>query len=302
MNEYIDEKTLTADQLDKEYAKLLKLGTGKINPNAFTGNKLLYHYQFENLMKVRRANLPSFYELIKGRYGKHKDLYDKHYQDTLKRGRTGTMTNRIYEAWRINKGSVNFFKAPITAQIVKRFNATSVLDFTAGWGGRLLGCWACGVDYVGIETNINLKPGYDALIADLRRYSKAIGYECPRLTMLWTSCLNVNVAKLDYDLILTSPPYVNLEVYEYGTIWKDNVDFYDNFLVPMLQRSWTSLKEGGTLCLNISPTMSIDLQVHLDGYKRRNKDTKDFVRFDDNIPLSQQTNGRITDQVYIAYK
>ena len=230
-------------------------------------------------------------------------MYDKHYEDTLKRGRTGTMTNRIYEAWRMNKGAVTFFKAPVTAQIVRRFKAKSVLDFTAGWGGRLLGCWACGVDYVGIDTNVNLKPAYTAMIADLKRYSEANGHECPKMTMIWGSCLDVDLTKLDYDLILTSPPYVNLEGYECGTTWKDDVDFYDNFLVPILHKSWASLKQGGTLCLNISPTMRVDLQFHLDGYRRTLDDPKGhLIGFDDNIPLAQQKNGRITDLIYITYK
>ena len=30
-----------------------------------------------------------------------------------------------------------------------------VLD-PAGWGGRMLGAWALGIDYTGIDTNINM--------------------------------------------------------------------------------------------------------------------------------------------------
>ena len=54
------------------------------------------------------------------------------------------MANRIYEVWRINKGSVVFFKSSQAMYIYKEHKAMSVLDFTSGLGRRLLGEYALG--------------------------------------------------------------------------------------------------------------------------------------------------------------
>ena len=54
----------------------------------------------------------------------------------------------------------------------KKYKATRVLDFTAGWGARLIAAMALDIDYIGIDSNKSLKPGYDKLIALLKPYSK----------------------------------------------------------------------------------------------------------------------------------
>ena len=94
-----------------------------------------------------------------------------------------------------------------------------MLDPTAGWGGRMLGAWALGIDYTGIDTNVNMKPAYDSMIEMLNSKTPAI-FEEPKLQMLWQSALDVDFSTLDYDFVLTSPPYVNLEIYEHMELGK----------------------------------------------------------------------------------
>ena len=54
----------------------------------------------------------------------------------------------------------------------------------------------------GIDTNINLKPAYDKMIENYGG------------NMIYDNCLNVDFSQIDYDFVLTSPPYINLEKYE----------------------------------------------------------------------------------------
>ena len=80
--------------------------------------------------------------------------------------------------------------------------------------------------------------------------------------MIWDSCLNVDFTKLDYDFVLTSPPYINLEIYEHMTEWDSDKAFYELFFIPLWQKCVDNIKKGGTVCFNISPKMYADAVKH----------------------------------------
>jgi len=108
-----------------------------------------------------------------------------------------------------------------------------------------------------------------------------------RLNMIWDSCLNVDFSTLDYDCVLTSPPYVNLEVYENMTMFENDEKYYKGFLIPMIEKSLKHIKKGGKVCINISPKMyealkkngmrNCDEQLHLLQQKRLGKDKGDLI-------------------------
>ena len=52
-----------------------------------------------------------------------------------------------------------------------KYGVTSVLDPTAGWGGRMLGAWVMGIDYTGVDTNTNMKIAYDNMMDMLDEYN-----------------------------------------------------------------------------------------------------------------------------------
>jgi DNA modification methylase len=76
--------------------------------------------------------------------------------------------------------------------------------------------------------------------------------------MIWQSCLDVDFSKIDYDFVLTSPPYVNLEVYEHMEEWDSDTAFYKEFFIPLWQKCIDNIKPGGHVCFNISPKMYED--------------------------------------------
>jgi hypothetical protein len=185
------------------------------------------------------------------------------------------------------------FKSTTAKYLYQKYNATSVLDPTAGWGGRMLGAWALGIDYTGIDTNTNMKPAYDSMIDVLDNKTPAI-FEKPNLQMIWQSALDVDFSKLDYDFVLTSPPYVNLEIYEHMEPWESDEKFYTEFFIPLWQKCIDNIKQGGTICFNISPKMyddavSFGLPVC--------EDEEDLKQ-----QLGQQTGKKKQDKIYIWFK
>ena len=231
----------------KDYDNLVKFHADT-NPKKFCGNRVLYYYQFRNLLKCCREGGKTIWDIYED-----PALVEKLWQDAIKRNRRDKCPypspTDLYEAQRINTGAIVFFKASTAKYIYKKYQATSVLDFTAGWGGRMLGAMSLGIPYTGIDTNLNLKEGYDKMMSDLPCNNKE-DYK-----MLWKSCLDVDYESLDYDMILTSPPYVNMEIYEGMCPFESDDHFYTEFLLPVMDKSYRGLKAGGHMCINISPKM-----------------------------------------------
>ena len=251
-------KNITTKQLSKDLENLNKFEADS-NENNFAGNPFLYHFQFKNLLKCRRQDGKTIYDIAADT-----DAWTKLIENTKQRNRGGrTAAGNVFECFRINLGSVVMFKATTAKYLYKKYRAKSVLDPTAGWGGRMLGAWSLGIDYTGCDTNVEMMPAYNDMIEFL---DAETGFNNElfevknnsKLQMIWDSCLNVDFSKLDYDFVLTSPPYVNLELYEHMTPWETDQAFYELFFIPLWQKCVDNIKKGGHVCFNISPKMYAD--------------------------------------------
>jgi DNA modification methylase len=76
--------------------------------------------------------------------------------------------------------------------------------------------------------------------------------------MIWDSCLTVDYSKINYDFVLTSPPYINMELYKNMKPWENDKVFYEDFFIPLWQKCVDNIRRGGTVCFNISPKMYDD--------------------------------------------
>lgn len=236
-----DEKTLKRD-----YKNLCDFDA-LTNPRKFCGNKIIYHYQLVNLLNCRRDSkgyktLPEWFD--------DSELKEKIWQDSIKRNRRDKVpypsATDVYECHRINTGAIVPFKSSTAKYIYKKYNATSVLDFTAGWGGRLLGASSLGIKYTGYDTNLKLKYGYDEMIKLLN---------IKNCEMRWKSSQYETFKDIEYDLVLTSPPYENLELYEGMSPFESEVKFYREFLLPIMCLAFLNMNDGGHMCINVSPKM-----------------------------------------------
>jgi hypothetical protein len=275
-SDILQSKKISDAELKKDFLNLVAF-KAESNDRKFCGNSILYHFQLANLLETR-VKSALLKEVMADSEQKAKLV-----KDAEKRGRTGTDAVRLLECYRVNKGAVVFFKPATAKFLYKKFNATSVLDPTAGWGGRLLGAAALNINYTGIDTNITMKPAYDGMTESLSTF----GYDTTKSNMIWESCLSVDFEKIDYDFVLTSPPYINLEQYPNMTKFESNKVFYKEFLIPLIDKCLTHIKRNGNVCFNISPKMYTELLSH--GYrpadeevdllqqKRMGKDKEDKV-------------------------
>tara|TARA_B100000900_G_scaffold415141_1_gene443967 strand:- start:1185 stop:2345 length:1161 start_codon:yes stop_codon:yes gene_type:complete len=178
-------------------------------------------------------------------------------------GVTTSLQRGISMQW----ATINTMRPAAAINIYKKYNAKRVLDFTAGWGARMIAAAAMDIDYIGIDANRNLEAGYNKILNVIKPHTKS------KIKMIFKEAEKVNFAKLPkYDLIFTSPPYEYLEVYECmvnyektekfkqpssaNCIKKDEASgFYNDFLIPTITNSFKHLKRGGYLCLNIPDIM-----------------------------------------------
>ena len=117
-----------------------------------------------------------------------------------------------------------------------------VLDPCSGWGSRMIGCIAGGAErYVGFDTNRDLEPIYNKMISELNLGEKA--------RMIMTDCTDVDYSLYDYDMLLTSPPYYNTEVYAFSPIRSKEewIDWYKT----VITKWWDGLRSGGVMALAI---------------------------------------------------
>jgi hypothetical protein len=253
-DEVLASKHLSDDELVTEYRKLCAYVPDETK-RSFIGNPILYHYQMGNLCHVATKSAASFYDIVTGDESKREDWWAK-----VNRYAAGSRplqpALRFFEVYRRLTGPVIFFRPTVAANLYTKLNATAVLDPCAGWGGRLLAAAAKGIAYTGIDTNVALKPAYETMIATLG-FSSA--------TMIWADALSVDFATIDYDCVLTSPPYVNVELYQHMSPFKSDSDFYTTFLIPLINKCRASIRRGGSVCFNISPKMYAALLKH--GYR-----------------------------------
>jgi hypothetical protein len=248
-------KSISDDELRKDIQGL-KNYDAAINSNSFHGNAFLYHHQLKNLLKCRRQDGRTIYDVWAD-----DELKDKLLASTKQRNRGGrTAAGNIFECFRINLGAVVMFKATTAKYLYHKYSATSVLDPTAGWGGRMLAAHSLGIAYTGIDTNIEMRAAYDSMIEFLNRPEEindlfTIENTSPELKMIWQDCLSVDFGEIEYDFVLTSPPYVNLEIYQHMVPWSTDDEFYLDFFIPLYHKCRQHIKPGGHIAFNISPKM-----------------------------------------------
>jgi hypothetical protein len=142
------------------------------------------------------------------------------------------------------------FNVTIVISVLKFFKPERYLDFSSGWGDRLIGAMAYGCEYTGVDPSECMQSKYKEMIEFFKPREK------DRYTVHQKRFEKFKVQKDYYDLVFTSPPFFDLEVYEnvssqsikqFNTLkkWKKN------FLFPAVKNSYKALKRGGHLALYV---------------------------------------------------
>lgn len=172
------------------------------------------------------------------------------------------------QIWKMSK-ECTLFKNTLVVDICKYYNAKSYLDISAGWGDRLIGALAAGVDrYVAYDPNIKLKHGHCQIqsMFDTRNVSR-IYYE---------PFQSATIPSESFDLVLSSPPFFDFETYSSSASQSDqtfrSLDTWMNgFLLVSISKSWNALKPGGNMIIHIDNVKGYNITSPMIDYMSRLK-------------------------------
>ena len=152
--------------------------------------------------------------------------------------------------------SVSNFRPTLAKAIIARYSRPGavVLDFSAGFGGRLVGSLTLKRHYIGIEPSARQ-------VAGLRRTIRALDCDTEGSTArIYRGCAEDVMARWRAarpDLVFSSPPYYDWERYSAHRSqsylrYRNYEQWLTGFLGPVIENSHRIMEPGGRLVLNVS--------------------------------------------------
>ena len=243
IREYSEEDIL------RDYKRLVEIGCNakRQSNKMLVGNRVVDAFTFTERLNTIGSKCVSFYDFWNNRAFYSKKKYVKKYLAFANNQHRQKPAKVWYNLFRFYFTSINCFRPLVAMEYYCAFSPKSVLDMTAGWGGRLVGACALNIPrYIGIDNNLALNEPYDRLCAFLKPHTKT------EIDMRFCDALSVDYSTLEYDMVFTSPPYYDLE--QYGsekTIPKTKDEWDRDFYRPLIQSTFRHLQKGGHYCLNI---------------------------------------------------
>lgn len=156
-----------------------------------------------------------------------------------------------------NTTRVSNFRPTAAKAIFENYSAEgdAVLDFSAGYGGRLLGCMPLKRHYIGIDPCTAQVQGLTSMVSSLGRVVSPKA----RATIHHACAEDIlpTMRSRSVSLVFSSPPYFNKELYStedsQSYIRYPSYDMWlTGFVEKVLCESWRVLKPGGHVVLNVA--------------------------------------------------
>jgi len=272
-------KRITIESLERDWLRL-KNTILPISPYCRIGNKAIDYFTLVERLNTKGQKGYSYYDI----------LYNMKYlkeNPSMKRMLDKTKRPNIYKEAldiKLYHGSVAVFKSTIAKELYMKYNPKTILDFTMGWGGRLLGACSLNVPkYIGIDSNYSLEKCYRDMVTWLENKSTT------KVELFFRDCLKIDYSLLNYDMVLTSPPYYNLEIYT-GTNRRTKDEWDKEFYEPIFRETFKHLQIGGHYCLNINEEILDRVAIRVLGDKF------------EKIPMNISPRGSYKEYIYVWIK
>jgi hypothetical protein len=245
-------KVIPKEMAMADYEKLRSIPCNEIKVSSLVGNKAMDYFFFAKRLDTKSKKGLSFEDFMKDATLRKKPYYRKLFDYNMRYGKNQYVA--WYDVFRMYFGSINAFKPIIAKELYCRYKPKTVLDFSAGWGGRCLGAMASDINYVGFDTNTDLRSAYEGMIKMYPHNSD--------IKINFQDSAKADFSKYTYDMVFTSPPYFmkTKPTEEYANMpqYTDRADFNAKFLHPVLRKAWSNLSSGGVMCLNVPKDMYPD--------------------------------------------
>ena len=266
-------KSISLEEVEEDFIKLQKIGINAENmsPRCRTGNNTVDYFTFVERLNTKGKYDVNFYEFLthieEFKQKKFIATMIKYYNEVKNKNNTKNEYIVLKEIYNICITAINIFRPLVAMEIYSKYKPTCVLDFCAGWGGRLIGAYALNVpEYIGIDINSNLCERYNQINCFFNDKERNIKLNVKtQFKLFYESAVTFDYSKISYDMVLTSPPYYFLEKYSNNVSYNSKKEMKDNFYIPVITNSFTHLKENGYYCLNVNTQIYEDICVNILG-------------------------------------
>jgi len=260
-------KMITLNNVIEDFNKLKSIGSNacNISSRCRTGNNVVDYFTFTERLNTKGKYDSNFFEFITNidEFKKKKFIANmlKYYEDVKNKNKTKNNYIVLKEVYNICISAINIFRPLVAMEIYTKYKPTSVLDFTCGWGGRLVGACALNIpNYIGIDINTNLINPYLEMKTFFNNISET------NVDIFFENAANFDYSKIKYDMVLTSPPYYFLEKYSNNEDYNNSKNEMKNkFYIPVFSNTYKYLQKGGHYCLNINKEIYQDICVPILG-------------------------------------
>jgi DNA methylase len=157
--------------------------------------------------------------------------------------------------------------------------------------------------YIGVDSNLTLKEPYEKMTSFLNKDKT----NTTKIELYFQDALIVDYTSMVYDMVFTSPPYYNKELYkETDTTWnkkKTEEEWNETFYRPLFMKTWASLQTGGVYCLNVPLHLYEEVCVPLFGEADEAIEMKKYNRI---LPKKEQKQFNVgqkyTEYIYVWRK
>lgn len=240
----------------KDYQALVK-AKPELRIGKLVGCRAVDYGTYSERLKASRRGRKSPYEMLN-------NPADRAYLE----GKAKQLSQKLHSILGLYAGLVPSFRPLHAKYLCYRFNASCLLDPCGGWGGRMLGAVSLGCKYICCETNVELMDGY-------QRLTELTGGD---IRVIWQPAETVDFTELDYDFIMSSPPFDDLEIYRGCPRY---TNWLHQMLLPTTTMAFASLKTGGWMALCIPEQLAAGISDRIG-------------RYDETItlPIRNRTNGK----------
>jgi tRNA1(Val) A37 N6-methylase TrmN6 len=260
-------KMISLKDATEDFNKLKLIGSNacNISSRCRTGNNIVDYFTFTERLNTKGKYDINFFEFIVNidEFKKKKFIANmlKYYEDVKNKNNTKNNYIVLKEVYNICISAINIFRPLVAMEIYSKYKPNCVLDFTCGWGGRLVGACALNIpNYIGIDINTNLLNPYLEMKSFFNNISET------NIDIFFENAAEFDYSKITYDMVLTSPPYYFLEKYSNNETYNNSKNEMKNkFYIPVFSNTYKYLQSGGHYCLNINKEMYEDICIGLLG-------------------------------------
>ncbi len=176
--------------------------------------------------------------------------------------------SKIREILRNDNSSsrVNNFPPKVAMSVLKALygepnDKLAVLDPCAGFSGRMIGC-ACS-KIVKKYTAIDLSQKTYEGLKKTKEWISNCGLEDinTEIDVVHGDCLTELDRYNNYDFVITSPPFLDVEQYVGVPFMTDYSDWLNAFIVPFITKCFAVLKNGGKMAVYLEKIKNIDFPL-----------------------------------------